>query len=210
MVKANSRWLIDSLAAVLHPVHSTMALMTTKATRSLYRSFWRGLALVARSNGARTANLRRLYRPQLRHALLSSPTDIAQVRQTSCVTSLPRRSSSGVQLTRPKAVHRTLTLLGSSPALTTNLASLAYHHTPAASSSSSHRPIAWNPQEPLAAEKAHHKRRRDADRDPAIRISGRVQVGFERMWQEAERTGAGRVWLGRMITETNDGAAEGT
>ncbi|KWU42092.1 hypothetical protein RHOSPDRAFT_36364 [Rhodotorula sp. JG-1b] len=166
-----------------------MALMTTKATRSLYRSFWRGLALVARSNGARTANLRRLYRPQLRHALLPSPTDIAQVRQT---------------------MHRTLTLLGSSPALTANLASLAYHHTPAASSSSSHRPIAWNPQEPLAAEKAHHKRRRDAERDPAIRISGRVQVGFERMWQEAERTGAGRVWLGRMITETNDGAAEGT
>ncbi|KAG0664069.1 hypothetical protein C6P46_001930 [Rhodotorula mucilaginosa] len=151
--------------------------MTTEATRSLYRSFWRGLALVARSNGARTANLRRLYRSQLRHALLS--------------------------------MHRTLTLLGSSPALTANLASLAYHHTP--DSIPANRPIVWNPQEPLAAEKAHHKRRRDAERDPAVRIGDKVEAGLERMWREAERTGGGRVWLGR-ITETGHGAAaaEGT
>ncbi|GAA5964186.1 hypothetical protein JCM8115_002819 [Rhodotorula mucilaginosa] len=156
--------------------------MTTEATRSLYRSFWRGLALVARSNGARTANLRRLYRSQLRHALLSS-TDHAQVRQT---------------------MHRTLTLLGSSPALTANLASLAYHHTP--DSIPANRPIVWNPQEPLAAEKAHLKRRRDAERDPAVRIGDKVEAGLERMWREAERTGGGRVWLGR-ITETGHGAA---
>ena len=75
----------------LRRVYSTMAATTTEATRSLYRSFWRGLALVARTNGARTANLRRLYRPQLRHQLLlSNTTDHAEIRQTSCVSlSLP-------------------------------------------------------------------------------------------------------------------------
>lgn len=100
-------------------------------------------------------------------------------------------------------MHRTLTLLGSSPALTANLASLAYHHTP---EPTTNRPIAWNPQEPLAAEKAHHKRHRDAERDPATRISDEVDAGLERMWKEAERTGAGKVWLGR-IPETSHGAA---
>jgi hypothetical protein len=216
LVKANSEELVDRLddsplaAFSLWPIHSSIrAAMTTEATRSLYRSFWRGLALVARSNGARTANLRRLYRSQLRHALLSS-TDHAQVRQTSCVSSIsPLRVKDRVELTPPKAVHRTLTLLGSSPALTANLASLAYHHTP--DSIPANRPIVWNPQEPLAAEKAHHKRRRDAERDPAVRIGDKVEAGLERMWREAERTGGGRVWLGR-ITETGHGAAaaEGT
>ncbi|GAA5873091.1 hypothetical protein JCM3774_000338 [Rhodotorula dairenensis] len=168
--------------------------MTTSATRSLYRSVWRALAIVARGNGARAANLRRLYRPQLRDALCADQDQNA-VRET---------------------IHRTLTLLGSTPALTANLASLAYHHTPypilntnTSNRLYSHRPkpVAWNPQDPDAAKQALRKRTRDADRgDPAVSIAHRVDHGLQKMWQAAEQTAQGEVWLGR-ITPKSHGAS---
>lgn len=51
--------------------------------RSLYRSFWRGLWHVSRGDMGRLANLRRLYRPQVREALQDGAMDENTIRVNS-------------------------------------------------------------------------------------------------------------------------------
>ncbi|POY75341.1 hypothetical protein BMF94_1569 [Rhodotorula taiwanensis] len=157
--------------------------------RSLYRSFRRALARVSRNDGAKRVNLTRLYSPQLRTALVDSDSDPPTLKAL---------------------LDRTVSLLSSSPALTRNLASLSYHHTPyplARTNTSSRlyshapKPIQWNPQDPEAARRAALKRHRDDERDPTARIARAVEKGLERVVKEAERrAGGGPVWLGRWTT----------
>ncbi|GAA6006681.1 hypothetical protein JCM10207_005017 [Rhodosporidiobolus poonsookiae] len=164
--------------------------MSTNAQqRSLYRSFLRGLSRSLRSSRPYFVNLRRLYRPQLREALMASGGDMEQLRQQ---------------------VERTLFLLESSPRLRKNLSSLSYHHTPyhlphtsnAARLSHLPRPISWDPQNPEAAVKAADKRAKDAAKDPVQRIALGVDAGLQRLWVDAEKA-AGGVLLGRITTRAH-------
>lgn len=94
----------------------------------------------------------------------------------------------------PLAVESTLSLLQSNPALLRNLSSLAYHHTPyqlphtSNSSRLSHlpRPIEWKPQDPDAARKAWDKRKKDQDKDPALKVGRKVDELLRRLLGEAE------------------------
>ncbi|GAA6011825.1 hypothetical protein JCM11491_000763 [Sporobolomyces phaffii] len=107
----------------------------------LYRRFLRGIRAVARQDAAKFENLRRSFRAQWRHEILHTSTSISS-----------------------------LALLEGSRRLTTNLASLSYHHypyhLPSTSNSSrlySHapKPIEWDPQEPGKAAKLHQRRNID-------------------------------------------------
>ncbi|GAA6056015.1 hypothetical protein JCM3770_002142 [Rhodotorula araucariae] len=153
-------------------------------TRSLYRSLWRGLARLPRLHRSDRLNLQRLYRPQLRAALVDGQRDKQDLQEQ---------------------IDRTLSLLASSPRLALNLSSLTYHHTPnfirgaANSARLAHlpKPIVWDPKDPTAARRAWDKREKDQLRDPVWRISQSVDTGLRRMWREAEG-GKHGAWLGRI------------
>ncbi|GAA6032032.1 hypothetical protein JCM8097_003396 [Rhodosporidiobolus ruineniae] len=156
---------------------------TAPQTRSLYRSFLRELGRL-NPDRASLANLRRLYRPQLRDALLDK-----------------RRKPKDVQET----VDRTLSLLRSSPSLAHNLSSLAYHHTPyplphtsnAARLAHLPRAISWNAQDPAEAGKAWERREKAEAKDSVVGLARGVDEGLRRFWRDAEREGGG-VMLGRI------------
>ncbi|GAA5944343.1 hypothetical protein JCM3775_002890 [Rhodotorula graminis] len=157
---------------------------TATTTRSLYRLLWRSLGRLAYLDRPRLANLRRLLRPQLRQALAE-----------------PGATHSDLQA----QTTRTLTLLRSSPRLTSNLASLFYHHSPLAiphtrnTARLAHlaRPVSWDPRDPGAARRAFERREAERERDAAVRVARGVDGGLRRAWEEAGRA-AGGVWLGRV------------
>ncbi|TNY23224.1 hypothetical protein DMC30DRAFT_57769 [Rhodotorula diobovata] len=152
--------------------------------RALYRSLWRRLGRLPRLDRPQRLNLQRLLRVELREALVRSEATETALRDQA---------------------DRTLALLASSPRLTSNLASLTYHHHPGHipgtpnSARLAHlpKPIAWDPKDPSAALKAWDKRRKDQLRDPVWRISQGVDEGLRRLWREAEDAQGG-VWLGRI------------
>ncbi|BGP12506.1 hypothetical protein JCM10213_006928 [Rhodosporidiobolus nylandii] len=155
---------------------------TAPVTRSLYRTFLRTLARLSRPRKADFVNLRRLYRKQLREALLDGGLDEAALRAQ---------------------VDRTLSLLSDSPWLLRSLSSLSYHHTPYPlphtnnSSRLSHlsKRVHWDPQDPQAAGKAWERRRKE-EASEFGRISRGVDDGLRRMWREVEEERG--VWLGRI------------
>ncbi|GAA5897465.1 hypothetical protein JCM6882_001894 [Rhodosporidiobolus microsporus] len=161
-------------------------------TRSLYRSFLRELGRLCRPHRPDLVNLRRLYRPQLREALLGGEGTL---------------KSLGEQF------DRTLSLLRTSPRFRKNLSSLSYHHTPYRlpnadnSARLSHLPrdITWKPQDPSAAAKAWERRTKEEEKDEAMRIGKAVHAGLMSLWKEAEKE-AGGVFLGRIEQKRYGGA----
>ncbi|GAA5838536.1 hypothetical protein JCM9279_003275 [Rhodotorula babjevae] len=156
---------------------------TPTSTRSLYRHLWRSLGHLS-LEPPRLANLRRLLRPQLRAAFSDPHTSLESLHSTAT---------------------RTLSLLRSSPRLTSNLASLTFHHTlspirgtpNAIRMSHLPRPIAWDPRDPGAARRAFERREKEGARDPTQRVARGVEGALRRRWGEAEGAGGG-VWLGRL------------
>lgn len=180
---------------------------TAFQARSLYRSFWRGLWHVSRGDMGRLANLRRLYRPQIREALLDSATDENTIRINSASPSCPKlRSREFADPRSPRrTVLRTLTLLNSSRKLTRNISSLSYHHTPyhIPHANNSNRlahlpkPIVWQPSDPMQVTKAWENRRKNEQKDVTYAMSVAIDQGLMRMWREVEGD-VGNVWLGRV------------
>ncbi|EGU13335.1 putative Sulfite oxidase [Rhodotorula toruloides ATCC 204091] len=168
---------------------------TAFQTRSLYRSFWRGLWHVSRGDMGRLANLRRLYRPQIREALLDTAMDENTIRIN---------------------MLRTLTLLNSSRKLTRNISSLSYHHTPyhIPHANNSNRlahlpkPIVWQPSDPMQVTKAWENRRKNEQKDATYGMSVAIDQGLMRMWREVEGE-VGDVWLGRVTKKRHgDGSLD--
>ncbi|GAA5997366.1 uncharacterized protein JCM10292_000208 [Rhodotorula paludigena] len=151
--------------------------------RSLYRSFWRGIARLPRLHRSKLANLRRLLRQQARDACTAAEGEEKTVKDT---------------------FDRTLSMLAASPRLVKNLASLHYHHAPTHIRGTPNttrlahlpRPIVWDPKDPGAAQRAWDKRAKDRERDPAWHIAESVDEGLRRLVRDAEGA-AGGVLFGR-------------
>lgn len=105
---------------------------------------------------------------------------------------------------RAVAVARTCSVLSSSPSLTKNLASLAYHHHPhpLPHTNNSRRMVSapptfvWDPQAPQAASKAFEAETRKRAKDPAVDLGEQALNGLERLVRLAEMQDG--VMLGRL------------
>lgn len=87
-----------------------------QGSKSLYRHFIRELGRLAGNDGGRRANLRRLYRPQLRALLTSDEVDLDQINmkgESVCPFVPPVRASTRLSHSRPNDSYAaTITYFG--------------------------------------------------------------------------------------------------